>query len=217
MSGVGPATKDLTRRLSQAASGAGPAAEALGRQGFSAAELLTLPLDERVGPHQPGDRRLRAGGRARGGRGQLFGEEGSIAMARIDTATLRQATQDVHDFDVVVSEADADRVERANDAISRLGLIGAGSRTSSPRRLPGRSRRWRTRWRRSPAPPCRSGSRSAASPDDLGRLVAYAATFAGIMAGRWVAGLVAAAVSVRGLATALVVLRRRCSAPASGH
>ena len=43
--------------------------------------------------------------------------------------------------------------------------------------------------------------------DNIGRLATYAATFAGIMAGRWVAGLVAAAVSVRGLATALVVLR----------
>ena len=68
MSGVEQATKDLTRRLSQAASGAGPAAEALGRLGLSASELLALPLDERGRPHQPGDRRLRARGRARGGR-----------------------------------------------------------------------------------------------------------------------------------------------------
>ena len=43
--------------------------------------------------------------------------------------------------------------------------------------------------------------------DSLGRLATYAATFAGVMAGRWVAGLVAAAASVRGLAMALVVLR----------
>ena len=43
--------------------------------------------------------------------------------------------------------------------------------------------------------------------DNLGRLTSYAATFAGLLAGRWVAGLVAAAVSVSGLATALVVLR----------
>ncbi|GAB1364043.1 hypothetical protein MASR1M32_32790 [Rhodobacter sp.] len=42
---------------------------------------------------------------------------------------------------------------------------------------------------------------------NLGRLATYAATFAAVMAGRWVAGLVAAALSVRGLATALVFLR----------
>jgi hypothetical protein len=43
--------------------------------------------------------------------------------------------------------------------------------------------------------------------ENLGRMASYAAAFVGIMAGRWVAGLAAAALSVRGLATALVVLR----------
>jgi hypothetical protein len=42
---------------------------------------------------------------------------------------------------------------------------------------------------------------------NLGRLASYAATFAAVMAGRWVAGMAAAALSVRGLATALVFLR----------
>ena len=42
---------------------------------------------------------------------------------------------------------------------------------------------------------------------NLGRLATYAATFAAVMAGRWVAGLAVAALSVRGLATALVFLR----------
>ena len=42
---------------------------------------------------------------------------------------------------------------------------------------------------------------------NFGRLASYAVTFATVMAGRWVAGLAAAALSVRGLATALVVLR----------
>jgi hypothetical protein len=43
--------------------------------------------------------------------------------------------------------------------------------------------------------------------ENLGRMASYAAAFASIMAGRWVAGFAAAALSVRGLATALVVLR----------
>ena len=42
---------------------------------------------------------------------------------------------------------------------------------------------------------------------NLGRLASYAATFAAVMAGRWVVGVAAAALSVRGLATALVFLR----------
>ncbi|MBU9699992.1 phage tail tape measure protein [Rhodobacteraceae bacterium HSP-20] len=43
--------------------------------------------------------------------------------------------------------------------------------------------------------------------ENLGRMASYAAAFVGIIAARWVAGLAAAALSVRGLATALVVLR----------
>jgi hypothetical protein len=126
MSGIEQATKDLTRRLSQAASGAGPAAEALGRLGLSASELLALPLDERVGRINQAIADFVPAAERAAVAGQLFGEEGSIAMSRIDTATLRQATQDVRDFGVVVSEADADRIERTNDAISRLGLIWRG-------------------------------------------------------------------------------------------
>ena len=126
MSGIEQATKDLTRRLSQAASGAGPAAEALGRLGLSASELLALPLDERVGRINQAIADFVPAAERAAVAGQLFGEEGSIAMARLDTATLRQATQDVRDFGVVVSEADADRIERANAAISRLGLIWRG-------------------------------------------------------------------------------------------
>ena len=42
---------------------------------------------------------------------------------------------------------------------------------------------------------------------NIDRLATYAATFAAFMAGRWVAGLAVAALSVRGLATALVIMR----------
>ena len=45
MSGIEQATKDLTRRLSQAAAGGGPAAQALERLGLSASDLLALSLD----------------------------------------------------------------------------------------------------------------------------------------------------------------------------
>jgi hypothetical protein len=48
MSGIGQATKDLTRRLSQAASGTGPAVDALKALNLSANDLMKMPLDERV-------------------------------------------------------------------------------------------------------------------------------------------------------------------------
>ena len=126
MSGIEQATKDLTRRLSQAAAGTGPAADALERLGLSATDLIALPLDQRVGAINAAIESFVPVAERAAVAGQLFGEEGSIAMSRIDTATLRQATEDVLAFGVVVSEQDADQIERTNDAISRLGLVWRG-------------------------------------------------------------------------------------------
>ncbi|TGY90715.1 phage tail tape measure protein [Marinicauda algicola] len=207
MSGIEQATKDLTRRLSQAAAGTGPAVAALERLGLSASALLALPLDERVGRiNQAIEDFVPAAERAAVA-GQLFGEEGSIAISRIDTATLRQATQDVRDFGVVVSEQDADQIERTNDAISRLGLIWRGlSNQLAVAAAPALE---------AVADALAAISRTTAPLgqgirllfDNIGRLASIAAAFAAFIAGRWVAGMVVAAASVRGLATALVFLR----------
>ena len=177
------------------------------RLGLSASELLALPLDERVGRINAAIADFVPGAERAAVAGQLFGEEGSIAMARIDTATLRQATEDVRDFGIVVSETDADRIERANAAISRLGLIWRGLSNQLAAAA-------------APALEAVANAMAAVGTttgplglairglfDNVGRLTAYAATFAGLLAGRWVAGLVAAAVSVQTLATGLVLLR----------
>ena len=207
MSGIEQATKDLTRRLSQAAAGSGPAADALERLGLSATDLIALPLDQRVGAINAAIEEFVPVAERAAVAGQLFGEEGSIAMSRIDTATLRQATEDVLAFGVVVSEQDADQIERTNDAISRLGLVWRGLSNQLAVAA---------------APALEAVANAMASVasrtgplgvairgifDNIGRLTTYAATFAALLAGRWVAGMVAAAISVRSLATALVVMR----------
>ncbi|MGP6089742.1 phage tail tape measure C-terminal domain-containing protein [Antarctobacter jejuensis] len=207
MSGIEQATKDLTRRLSQAAAGGGPAAQALSRLGLSASELLALPLDQRVGAINAAIECFVPVAERAAVAGQLFGEEGSIAMSRIDTATLRQATEDVRDFGVVVSEQDADQIERTNDAISRLGLIWRGlSNQLAVAAAPALEAVANAM----AALASRTGPLGIAIRglfDNIGRFTTYAATFAAFLAGRWVAGMAAAALSVRGLATALVVLR----------
>ena len=207
MSGIEQATKDLTRRLSQAAAGTGPAADALDRLGLSAADLIALPLDQRVGAINAAIESFVPAAERAAVAGQLFGEEGSIAMSRIDTATLRQATEDVLAFGVVVSEQDADQIERTNDAISRLGLIWRGlSNQLAVAAAPALEAVTNAM----AAIASRTGPLGIAIRglfDNIGRLTTYAVTFATFLAGRWVAGLAAAALSVRGLATALVVLR----------
>ncbi|MBM1222902.1 phage tail tape measure protein [Ponticoccus sp. SC2-23] len=207
MSGIEQATKDLTRRLSQAAAGGGPAAQALERLGLSASDLLALPLDERVGAINAAIEAFVPVAERAAVAGQLFGEEGSIAMSRIDTATLRQATEDVRAFGVVVSEQDADQIERTNDAISRLGLIWRGlsnqlAVAAAPALEAVADAMAALASRTGPL-----GQAITGLFDNIGRLTTYAVTFSTFLAGRWIKGMVAAALSVRGLATALVVLR----------
>ncbi len=207
MSGIEQATKDLTRRLSQAAAGTGLAADALDRLGLSATDLIALPLDQRVGAINAAIEKFVPAAERAAVAGQLFGEEGSIAMSRIDTATLRQATEDVLAFGVVVSEQDADQIERTNDAISRLGLIWRGlSNQLAVAAAPALEAVADAM----AAVASRTGPLGIAIRglfDNIGRLTTYAATLAGFLAGRWVAGMAVAALSVRGLATALVILR----------
>ena len=207
ISGIEQATKDLTRRLSQAAAGTGPAADALDRLGLSAGELIALPLDQRVGAINAAIESFVPIAERAAVAGQLFGEEGSIAMSRIDTATLRQATQDVRAFGVVVSEQDADQIERTNDAISRLGLIWRGlSNQLAVAAAPALETvaNAMATVARTTGP---LGQAIQGLFQNLGRLASIAGTFVAFLAGRWVAGLAVAALSVRGLATALVVLR----------
>lgn len=110
-------------------------------------------------------------------------------------------------FGVVVSEQDADQIERTNDAISRLGLIWRGlSNQLAVAAAPALEAVANAM----AAIASRTGPLGIAIRglfDNIGRLTTYAVTFATFLAGRWVAGLAAAALSVRGFATALVVLR----------
>ncbi|MCC5993816.1 MAG: phage tail tape measure protein [Rhodobacteraceae bacterium] len=207
MGQVEQATIQLTRRLSQAASGTGPAVEALRRLRLSAEDLQRLPLDARIATIQEALGQFVPEAERAAVASQLFGDRAALVFGRIDSATLRQATQDVRDFGVVVSDQDAAQIERTNDAISRLGLIWRGLSNQLAVAA-------------APALEAVANAMAAVARttgplgmairglfDNLGRLVSIAGTFAAFMAGRWVAGLAAAALSVRGLATALVVLR----------
>lgn len=122
MSGVEQATKDLTRRLSQAAGGAGPAVAALDRLGLSARELMDMPLDERVRVIGEAIEEMIPAPERAAVFGQLFGEEGSIAALRL-ARTIRQASDEMARLGLGIDQIDAGRVETANDQFSQLGLV----------------------------------------------------------------------------------------------
>ena len=207
MGNVEQATVQLTRRLSQAAAGAGPAVDALDRLGLSVSELQNLPLDQRIALIQDRLAEFVPEAERAAVASQLFGDRAALVFTRIDTATLRQATADVNDFGIVVSEQDADQIERTNDAISRLGLIWRGvSNQLAVAAAPALEAvaDALAAMARTTGP---LGSAIQGLFENIGRLTTFAVTFAGVMAGRWVAGLVAATFSVRGLVTSLVFLR----------
>jgi hypothetical protein len=108
---------------------------------------------------------------------------------------------------VAVSASDAAQIERTGDAIARLSLIWTGLVNRLTVAVAPALETIATKLADMARATGPIGQAITALFDNIGRLTTYAATFAGIMAGRWVAGMVAAALSVRGLATALVFLR----------
>ncbi|MBC7284200.1 phage tail tape measure C-terminal domain-containing protein [Hoeflea sp.] len=207
MGEIEQATKKLTTRLSEAAAGSGSAVGALQRLNLTAAELQALPLDQRIVAIQEALNQFVPEAERAAVASDLFGDKAALAFLRIDSATLREAAQDVQDFGVAVSAADAEQIERTGDAIAKLSLIWLGLTN---------------RLTAAVAPALETVANALADMargtgpiggaitmvfDNLARLATYAATFAAFMAGRWVAGLAVAALSVRGLATALVFLR----------
>jgi hypothetical protein len=113
----------------------------------------------------------------------------------------------VRAFGVVVSEQDAGQIERTNDAISRLGLVWRGlsnqlAVAAAPALEAVADAMAVVSRRTGPL-----GQAIQLLFENIGRLASTAAAFAAFIAGRWVAGMVVAAASVRGLATALVLLR----------
>ena len=123
---IAQATKDLTRRLSQAAGGTGPAVEALERLNLTAEDLANTPLDKRIETINQAILDFIPAAERAAVAGQLFGEEGSLAMQSISPETIRQAAKDVNDFGTAVSQIDAAKVEEANDAMARIGLVVDG-------------------------------------------------------------------------------------------
>lgn len=126
MDSVAQATKDLTRRLSQAEVNGGGTADALKKLHLNANELAQLPLDERIATINTALYEFTTAGERAAVAGQLFGEEGSLAMLRITPDTIKQAAFEVKKFDAALTEVDAAKIEMANDTMSQLGLAFDG-------------------------------------------------------------------------------------------
>ncbi len=207
MGEIQQATIQLTKRLSQAAAGTGPAVKALKQLHLSAADLAGLTVDAKIAAIQEAIAKLIPTTQQAAVASQIFGDRAGLIFTRIDSATLRQATQDLRDFGVAVSETDAAQIQRTNDALSRMGLLWRGiSNQLAVAAAPGLES----------VADAMAAIGKVTGPlgraikglfNHLGEIATIAATFAAVFGGKLVISLAAAALGVRGLSFSLVTLR----------
>lgn len=207
MEEIAAATKKLTLKLSDAAGGTGTAVDALQRLHLTATDLQALPLDERIVAIQDALAKFVPPAERAAVASALFGDKAALAFSRIDSATLRQASQDITDFGVAVSDQDADQIRTAGDAIDRLGLVWLGLTNQLTVAV---------------APALEMVANALADAtrvggvfqtsiaflgDHIGEIASIAGAFATFFAGRFVIALGAAALGVSGFSLSLTVLK----------
>ena len=207
MDEITAATKKLTLKLSDAAGGTGTAVDALTRLHLTATDLQALPLDERIVAIQDALTKFVPPAERAAVASALFGDKAALAFSRIDSANLRQASQDITDFGVAVSDQDADQIRTAGDAIDRLGLVWLGLTNQLTVAV---------------APALETVANALADAtrkggifqtsiaflgDHIGEIASIAGAFATFFAGRFVMALGAAALGVSGFSLSLKVLK----------
>lgn len=207
MDEIAAASKKLTLKLSEAAGGTGTAVDALQRLHLTATDLQALPLDERIATIQDAMAKFVAPTERAAVASALFGDKAALAFSRIDSATLRQASQDITDFGVAVSDQDADQIRTAGDAVDRLGLVWLGLTNQLTVAV---------------APALETVANALADATrkggifqtsiaflggHIGEIASIAGAFAAFFAGRFVVALGAAALGVSGFSLSLAVLK----------
>ena len=207
MDEITAATKKLTLKLSDAAGGTGTAVAALQRLHLTATDLQALPLDERIVAIQDALAKFVPPAERAAVASALFGDKAALAFSRIDSATLRQASQDITDFGVAVSDQDADQIRTAGDAVDRLGLVWLGLTNQLTVAV-------------APALETVANALAAATRqggifqtsiaflgEHIGEIASIAGAFATFFAGRFIVALGAAALGVSGFSLSLTVLK----------
>jgi len=127
---VDMAVQRFTRRLSEAANGTGEAKDALKELGLNAKELAKQPLDKQMlaladafdDVENSGDKVRLAF--------KLFDSEGVAFVNTLEggSAALQQMFQDAEGLGFILSSSAVKGVEKANDAVMKLGSMFAGVR-----------------------------------------------------------------------------------------
>lgn len=137
LAGVEDATGMLTifnRQLSEAAATAsGPASDALKRLNLTAAQLLELPIDERVALLGTRMMELIPAGQQAGVATAFFGRSAQQMLEVLrNNSAISDAKKELKDMGVLLDDIDAQKIEEAGDAMTTFGLAvqGAGNQLS---------------------------------------------------------------------------------------
>jgi hypothetical protein len=118
--------RQLTKRLSQAVAGTGPAVKALDRLGLSAEELSKMDLDKRITAINTAIAEVVPVAEQAAVAATIFGDRAGLLASRLDPETMAAATAEIERFGLAVTEIEADQIEEANDAMSALSLVVQG-------------------------------------------------------------------------------------------
>jgi len=204
---VEQATIMMTKSLSQAAQGTGPAVKALQQLHLSAEDLSKMTVDKKISTIKDAITKFIPASQQAAVAAQIFGARAGLIFSRIDSATLRQATQDVRDFGVAVSEKDAAKVQRTNDALSRMGLLWRGiSNQLAVAAAPALEAvaNAMAAFGKTTGP---LGRAIKGLFNHIGEIATIAGTFAAVLGGRLVVSLASAVLGIRGVSLSLAVLR----------
>jgi DNA anti-recombination protein RmuC len=136
---LGTSLQMLNARTAEAARGTGSAAQAMERLGLDAQALMRMDVDQRMAAIA--DRMKELGfsaAQAQDELGQLGIRNRRLALLMIQGGdAIRNARKEVDDYGMSLSEVDASKVERANDAFRRLGRFVEGVRVQLAIQLAG--------------------------------------------------------------------------------
>lgn len=127
---VDMAVQRFTRRLSEAANGTGEAKDALKELGLNAKELAKQPLDKQMLALADAFDDVQSSGDKVRLAFKLFDSEGVAFVNTLEggSAALQQMFQDAEGLGFILSSSAVKGVEKANDAVMKLGSMFAGVR-----------------------------------------------------------------------------------------
>ena len=126
MANVETAAKNLEIAMGEAAQGTGVAVDTLERMQLTVNDLEGMTLDEKILAVNKAIKDNIPANEQAAAAADLFGKKAGFAIRQLDPATIAEAKREVVGFGVAVSDVDAAKIERANDAMATVGLAVDG-------------------------------------------------------------------------------------------